>query len=333
MHRSGTSLLARLLSLAGVDLGADADLAQAASDNPRGFYEHTRLREVNDALLQAFGGSWTHPPELPENWLQDPRVAPIRARAREILEQDFAGRALWGFKDPRASLLADFWREILPGRVAWIVAMRNPLDVAASLQRRNGMPLVLAEDLWNEYTRAALRLAPAEERAILHYERLLEDPAGEIARLIATLRLPVRPPARDDLENETEVDLRHHRHGPEDVASAPGLRRATQDLYLKLWQGQDPGPLADQAEELGFRQAFRELRGAYGRLLEQQETLRHTALAREAEAERHRLDLAAARAEVLQLRHEQNLLRRRAEYRMGERLRLILRQLRPRSTT
>jgi len=333
MHRSGTSLLARLLGLAGVDLGAESDLAPAAPDNPRGFWEHVGLREVNDELLRAFGGSWIDPPELSDGWLRDPRVATIRARAREILARDFADRALWGFKDPRTSLVADFWREILPGRAVWIVAVRNPLAVAGSLHRRNGMPPVLAEDLWSAYTRAALRLAPAGERVLLHYERLLQDPAGEIERLIAQLRLPVAAPDAAALRREAQQDLRHHQHGPEDVARAPGLRRATQDLYQRLWQGQDPGPLADRADEPGFRRAFLELRAAYGQLLEQQDALRNAAHAREEEAERHRLDLAAARAELHQLRHEQQLLRRRAEHRLGESLRLILRQFRPRSPT
>lgn len=325
MHRSGTSLLARLLSLAGVELGAAANLAPAAADNPRGFWEHAALRDVNDALLQSFGGSWSSPPELPPNWLKDPRVEPLRARAREILERDFKALSVWGFKDPRASLVADFWQEILPGRVAWIVAVRNPLEVADSLRRRNGMPRVLAEDLWNVYTRSALRLAPFGARAILHYERLLEDPAAEIERLAKALDLPITSSGSAQLKQEAHRELRHHVVNPEELQRAPDWRQATKDLHRRLWNGEDPGPLRDEAEEPGFRRAFIELRSAYGRLLDERDHLRSALAAREQEAQQHRLLLS----ELLQLRHDHQLLKNRAESRMGERLRRILRSLRP----
>jgi hypothetical protein len=327
MHRSGTSLLARLLGLAGVGLGKDASLAPAAEDNPRGFWEHTQLREVNDALLQLFGGSWPNPPSLPANWLQDPRVEPLRARAREILAQDFQDLPVWGFKDPRTSLLADFWRDLLPGRVAWIVAVRNPLEVAASLKRRNGMPAVLAEDLWNEYTRAALAATRADERVILHYDRLLADPAGEIARLIRQLRLPLSQPEAARLEQESSRELRHHQHEPEAVQRADTLRVATKSLYQLLQDG-DPGPLPAAAQLPGDRAAFQELRAAYAELLIVHDHLRSAVASRDQIWNQQNADLSASRAECLQLQHDNQLLRRRAEHRMGESLRRLLSPLR-----
>ena len=40
MHRSGTSMVAKLLQQAGLFLGEEADLMPPAEENPEGFFEH-----------------------------------------------------------------------------------------------------------------------------------------------------------------------------------------------------------------------------------------------------------------------------------------------------
>lgn len=342
MHRSGTSLLARLLNLAGVALGPANRLAPAAEDNPRGFWEHEALRGVNEELLQLFGGSWMDPPVLPEGWLRDPRVAPIRARAQELLTREFLGSSLRGFKDPRTSLLTEFWRELFPGRVVWIVAVRNPLEVCDSLKRRNGLPSVLAEDLWCAYTRAALLATRPEERAIVHYERLLLRPVEELMRIVRVLGLPEPPAAAlTAMREESSGSLRHHQHDMDEVARCQDLRPGTRELYRRLWAGEEPGPLQDpvEADETGIRRAYVGLRGEVARLVDEKDRMKHALgdrdrQAREAElllaqaAERYGREVDEWRDEALQLRHENDLLKTRTEYRFGERLRRVWRRLR-----
>ncbi len=333
MHRSGTSLLARLLNVAGVELGAPEQLAAAAEDNPRGFWEHLGLREVQDELLRAFGGSWLHPPALPEGWLQDPRVEPLRVRAQEILATDFAGLPLWGFKDPRTSLLVDFWRPLLPGRVVWLLCVRHPLEVADSLQRRNRIPALIAEELWFEYTRSALRGTSPEERIIVHYDRLLEDPAGEIARVLEQARLtaPVGDGALETrLRQETSGELRHHRRTLEEVEAGSSLRSATRTLYLSLHRGEEPSLhetwlAAGEAGELYVR-----MRAECADRLEELDRSRRALISLEASFHQERLDSTEWKREALQLRHECQLHQRRAEFRLGESLRQLLRSLRGR---
>src|SRR5215813_13113765 len=64
MHRSGTSMVARLLNLAGVYLGREDELIPANQGNPEGHWEHARLVEINDAILSELGGGWDCPPDL-----------------------------------------------------------------------------------------------------------------------------------------------------------------------------------------------------------------------------------------------------------------------------
>ena len=56
MHRSGTSVLARAISLLGVSL--PSDLPAPGPDNPEGYWESVGLQRINDRLLQAAGSAW-----------------------------------------------------------------------------------------------------------------------------------------------------------------------------------------------------------------------------------------------------------------------------------
>ena len=64
MHRSGTSLVARLLNQCGLYLGRDEDILPANPTNPEGHWEHERLVEINVELLTEFGGGWDWPADL-----------------------------------------------------------------------------------------------------------------------------------------------------------------------------------------------------------------------------------------------------------------------------
>ena len=57
MHRSGTSALTRVLSLAGAELPRTMMRLRAA-DNPTGFWESVKLMEIHDAALEALGSAW-----------------------------------------------------------------------------------------------------------------------------------------------------------------------------------------------------------------------------------------------------------------------------------
>ena len=60
MHRSGTSLVIRLLNLLGVSLGSEEHLLPPVDgDNPTGFWEHREVAMINDTILDHLGGPGT----------------------------------------------------------------------------------------------------------------------------------------------------------------------------------------------------------------------------------------------------------------------------------
>ena len=139
MHRSGTSMVTRLVNAVGVELGAHQDLMDSHPiDNPTGYWEHQAVVDLNDRLLESFGGSWDEPPVLGDGWEESWDLQPMRDQAREILA-DLAGCGdAIGWKDPRMSLLLPFWNTVLP-ITATVMVHRHPFQVAASLARRDGI--------------------------------------------------------------------------------------------------------------------------------------------------------------------------------------------------
>jgi hypothetical protein len=54
-HRSGTSMVTRLLHCCGLELGPEWELMPQEADNPDGFWEHLGFVALNDELLNELG--------------------------------------------------------------------------------------------------------------------------------------------------------------------------------------------------------------------------------------------------------------------------------------
>jgi len=176
MHRSGTSALTGLLSCLGVAL-SDV-LVEAGPDNPTGFFEHAEIWQLDHELLKALGSNWDDPGPLPEDWLQYEQTGDVAERIGRILDRDFAGAGLAAIKDPRMCRLVPLWRRIAHSRglslkTVWIV--RDPVDVAASLVRRDGLDLEQALWVWLRYNLEAETHSRGLQRAMVRYESLLYD--------------------------------------------------------------------------------------------------------------------------------------------------------------
>ena len=222
MHRSGTSAVTRVVNLLGVPLCDPADFVTSdQDDNPSGFWESRRLVAVNDQVLAHFGGTWAEPPELPPGWAALPGLAPLRREARRCFALSYPTRE-WVWKDPRACLTLPFWRSLLRGRLAAIVVVRHPLEVARSLEKRNRMPLAAGLALWDRYMRDAVAGLGDLPALYVHYDSLLEDPrrvAAGIRRFLAAEGFAVHDASPDALAAFIDEGLRHSRLRLDDLAA------------------------------------------------------------------------------------------------------------------
>src|SRR5579864_81175 len=149
MHRSGTSALTGMLHHLGVALGER--LMPATIDNPRGYWEHTDIVAAHDRLLSALGSAWDDIRPLPGGFEHGEPAADGRRELAAIVRRDFAEAPLWALKDPRLCRLMPLWSMLFDEeRISprYILALRHPLDVAASLDARDGISTPRALLLW-----------------------------------------------------------------------------------------------------------------------------------------------------------------------------------------
>jgi hypothetical protein len=236
MHRSGTSAISRIVSLLGVHLGAPGSLLQPYDDNPKGFWEHSRIVEINDQVLERFGGRWNAPPVFPPGWATSAELADLRDTARQLLASEFDGQPLWGWKDPRTCLTLPFWQEVC-GSLRYLLVVRNPAAVVASLYTRNKMSAADSEGLWLAYTQASLAHTAGRPRAFVFFDDLLRELPSELRRLATFIGRPELAEdrgLRDAINDFIENELWHHRLSAADLITDDALSFQVKGLYLAI---------------------------------------------------------------------------------------------------
>lgn len=128
-HRSGTSLVARLLHKSGLFLGYE--LLGAHPSNPQGHFEDREILELHQRILAGNGQDMF----VTEDF--QPEIGNAhRETMRRISERRDAEHDLWGFKEPRVSLFLPAWKEILP-RSRVLIVYRHFSRATRSLAKRH----------------------------------------------------------------------------------------------------------------------------------------------------------------------------------------------------
>jgi hypothetical protein len=185
MHRSGTSVVTRVIALLGLSLCREEDL-YAAPDNPTGHWESTSLVAFNDRLLNLFGGIPAAPAAVDNGWECHPSAVALYDEAYKVFKWAHPG-AVWVWKDPRTCLTLPFWRRVLPESPAAVFVHREPLEVALSLQRRDGFGKAHCIAQWERYSRCALGAAAGMPLVTVRFADLVADPVATVAQLRADL--------------------------------------------------------------------------------------------------------------------------------------------------
>ncbi len=153
-----------------------------------------------------------------------------------LLADTFAAEPLWGWKDPRTCLTLPFWQDLV-GPMRYVMCIRNPRAVAASLTRRNALSVEEADWLWLAHTQASLAETSGQPRMFVFYEDLLTDWPAELHRMAAFIGHPDRagdPRVHDAVGAFLEAQLCHHRSSMEDLVGDARISLPTKGLYVAL---------------------------------------------------------------------------------------------------
>ncbi len=263
MHRSGTSALSELLIALGCD--APATPMPAAEENPRGFFESYPLYKQHEALLASAGSSWNDYRPFPASWLDSPKADEFRDRIRTTVETEYGDSGFFALKDPRICRFLPFWTGLLDEMQIQPVIVhthRNPLEVSASLSRRNAFAPEYGYLLWLRHVLDAEAGSRGLPRAFTSYDQLLANWGGVAEKLARDLHIswlrfsPVNMPM---LRDTIAPALKHHAIAPEAVLQDSLMSDWLRDTYriVQSWAetGENPNDYARLDE---IRHAFDE---------------------------------------------------------------------------
>jgi hypothetical protein len=269
MHRSGTSLIARLLRTVGGYYGTYL----TENSEPKIF------QRFNDYILSRIGYSWN---TVDSNYdstylLNDSMTLRNILNNQNMLWKEFFQNfghngmekksfrkkpfsylslhelllnkkfptptqtaPFWGWKDPRTTLTLTLWLKLFPkSRIIHVI--RNGIDSALSLWRRciekgDGAPqcndLIYCFDLWERYVEEGLkwRIFPNHRYHEVRYENILYDPRTYLSDLFSFIDVPLSETAAlYESIDSTKLNCNHWEAYPE-LAEHAAKSRIFQEL-------------------------------------------------------------------------------------------------------
>ena len=174
----------------GINLGKA--IAPPSYDNPKGFYENTRVQEFNNKLLAELNITWHYTGLLKDGWWKHLSISKYRSEAIDIIEKEFEGQHLFAIKDPRICYLFPFWKDIfnsLDITINCIVMLRHPEEVVASLEKRNKFSYTKSHLLYLSHLFCIEKYRQGYLTSFVKYGELLDDPLQIAQQLDKELNL------------------------------------------------------------------------------------------------------------------------------------------------
>ena len=222
MHRSGTSALTRAINLAGVPL--PGNLMPATPENSDGYWEPIDLALLHNAILESLGSQWDDFREVPLAWFNGAEAARFGIELGNWIAEEIAGKDSLLIKDPRLCRLIPLWQKVcaaLDIEIYTVIAVRNPIEVARSLQTRNQFLPMKSAILWLRHFIDAERFTRGRPRSFVDFDGLMSNALSTIHRISAELGwvFPVSDSELGPLlDAALKPSLRHHVATPDDLA-------------------------------------------------------------------------------------------------------------------
>jgi hypothetical protein len=238
MHRSGTSSAAGTF----VRLGAAAPRHLIAPNpgNERGFWESRVIVDLNDAILAAGGSDWRDWRRFNPERIDGLEADGLRTRAKAALAEEFGDAGLAVMKDPRMCRLMPFWGPVFE-EARWsvraLLPIRSPLEVAWSLNCRDGVGPAYGCLLWLRHVLDAEAETRGMARAVLDWPQFLGDRRKALIQVSEQLGL-IWPHwherALSEVDKFVSADLRRQRASDADLRTHPAVNDLVRETYAAM---------------------------------------------------------------------------------------------------
>ena len=210
MHRTGTSLVTRLINMMGAYFGPEDIVISPQASNPKGFWERRDVLELNSKLLQSQGAEWHSPLRFNVGSLLQPEQGELKDVARGIVQSLDACRP-WVLKDPRFALTLPFWRPLMERPIV-VMTSRNPCEIALSLEVRDAIPFPVGIALWEYYTLKSVANSEGLPLVQVAYDEMIKNPCETTERLWQNLGEAgahgLSMPSKEDIRDFVDLNLK-----------------------------------------------------------------------------------------------------------------------------
>ncbi|MBN1768118.1 MAG: glycosyltransferase [Prolixibacteraceae bacterium] len=194
MHRSGTSAVAKLITKFGFSAGNN--LMPADNSNKEGYWEDIDIYNINQQILSFLFSSWDEYEDLrirKSILMKEILIEEFGEDAIKIINNKLQKDSNIVIKDPRISILLPFWSHIfnsIDANTHYILTVRNPVDVAKSLSKRNNFSENKSFNLWYYYNQCCL-VDSIKPLYLIHFENLISSPDKQTINLSSFLKIQI----------------------------------------------------------------------------------------------------------------------------------------------
>jgi len=172
-------------------IGLGSQLLQGDKWNADGYWEDIRILDTHERVLRLIGREVMSPDATcpyPAQWWRAADLRFLKCQLADTVREELdRHHGLWGFKDPRTARLLPLWQDIfaeLDITPCYLLTVRDPRAVSASLARRNGFSAARSQLQWLFHYLDAVRHTGGRLSLIADYDRWFTDPQTQAHALI-----------------------------------------------------------------------------------------------------------------------------------------------------
>ena len=211
MHRSGTSALGGTLNLMGLEFGSELT-KPSEKENPKGFFENIFVQALNKKIFFENNSSWDDYTFDIEN-IEKKEIDKYIKEAKNILKNEFQYVNDFAIKDPRICLLFPIWEQAcldMEIDIKIIIPYRNPLEVAASLKKRNNFSYEFTFILWMKHFLLSENYSRKYNRIFISFDDLIYKTSMTLDEMSKFLGIDLVSKIQENIDEFLDKNIKHN---------------------------------------------------------------------------------------------------------------------------